>query len=656
MSLNREVKIATDAMRTEGDDLIVDLAFASEEPYERWWGIEILSCRKEAVRVDRLNDGASLLFNHNWDDLRGVHVPNSVNFDDNGVARCQVRITGATQIGRETIALVKSNVLTKVSTGYQIHKIIEESTTKSGEKISREVDGSLFNKSLERSKLETPGDVGAFYRDLDGKAGPFARASDSVSTFKVVDWEPLENSLVTVPADPTVGVGRNADIHLHQHQSKPKQEQIIMTEVIDVKQHEKNGRDAATDQVKQILAMGKQYKCADLAAEAIQAGSSVEQFKAELIEKMANKPVESAYIGLSKKEANNFSFLRAMNALANPADRKAQDAAKFEREVSDAFSSKFGKAAQGLYVPMEVQRRDLTVGTASAGGNTVDTLLLGQSFIELLRNKMMVRRMGAQVLSGLTGSIAIPRQTGGATAYWVAESGAPNESPQAFDQVTMAPKTLGAFTDISRKLLLQSSIDVEMFVQNDLATVIALEIDRAAIAGLGSSNQPTGILNTAGIGDVAGGTNGLAPTWANIVDLWSDLASANTDFGAMGILTNPRVIGKLLTTLKAAGVAGFIAEGFPDAEGMVNISGMRGGVSNQVPSNLSKGTSSGVCSALISGNWNDLIIGQWGSLDLIVDPYTSSTSGTVRVVALQDVDIAVRHPESFSAMKDALTV
>lgn len=655
MSLNREVRIASDAMREDGDDLIVELAFASEEPYERWWGVEVLSCRQESCRVDRLNDGASLLFNHNWDDLRGVHMPNSVTFDSNGVARCSVRITGATQIGRETIALVKSGVLTKVSTGYQIHKIIEESTTKSGEKVSRELDGAIFNKSLERSKLETPGDVSAFYRDLDEKAGKFERADDSVSVFKVVDWEPLENSLVTVPADPTVGVGRNAEVHLHQHQSQPKQEQKIMAEVIDVQAHEQRGAAAAQDAVKQILAMGKQYKCADLAAEAIQQGKSVEEFKGELIEKMANKPLESAEIGLTKKEANHFSFVRAMNALANPTDRKAQEAAKFEREVSDAFGSRFGKAAQGIYVPLEVQRRDLTVGTTTAGGHTVDTLLLAQSFIDLLRNKMMVRRMGAQVLGGLTGSIAIPRQTGGATAYWVAESGSPTESQQAFDQVTMAPKTLGAFTDISRKLLLQSSLDVEMFVQNDLATVIALEIDRAAIAGTGASNQPTGILSTAGIGDVAGGTNGLAPTWAHVVELWSDLASANADYGSMGILTNPKVIGKFLTTLKAAGVAGFIAEGFPDAEGFVNVSGLRGGVSNQVPSNLTKGTSSGVCSAIISGNWNDLIIGQWGSLDLIVDPYTSSTSGTVRVVALQDVDIAVRHAESFSAMKDALT-
>jgi HK97 family phage major capsid protein len=263
--------------------------------------------------------------------------------------------------------------------------------------------------------------------------------------------------------------------------------------------------------------------------------------------------------------------------------------------------------------------------------------------------------MGAQMLTGLSGNIAIPRQTGGATAYWVAESGAPTESQQAFDQVAMSPKTVGAFTDISRKLLLQSSIDVESFVRSDLATVLALAIDSAAISGTGSSNQPTGILSTSGIGDVAGGTNGLAPTFAHIVELWSDIAAANADFGNTGVLTNSAVIGKLMTTLKTAAVAGYVVEGFPSADGMTSVAGLRGGVSNQVPSNLTKGSSSGVCSAIIAGNWNDLIIGQWGSLDLMVDPYTGSTSGTVRVVALQDVDVAVRHAVSFSAMKDALT-
>ena len=429
-----------------------------------------------------------------------------------------------------------------------------------------------------------------------------------------------------------------------------------MTEtVVNVQEHETRGADFARKQINEIIAIGQQYQCTDLASEAVRSGKTIEEFKNIVMEKMANKPVDSADIGMSVKEAKNFSFMRAINAMANPADRKAQQDAQFEREASDAFATKYGRSAQGFFVPLEVQKRDLNVTTNTAGGHTVSTNLLAQSFVELLRSRMQVTKMGAQTLSGLTGSIAIPRQTGGATAYWVAESGSPAETQQAFDQVTMNAKTVGAFTDISRKMLLQSSLDVEAFVRNDLATVLALELDRAAIAGTGLSNQPTGILATSGIGDVAGGTNGLAPTWAHIVELWSDLAVANADFGSLGILTNAKVIGKLMGTLKATGVAGYIIENFPGADGFTSAAGLRVGASNQVPSNLVKGTSGAVCSALISGNWNDLIIGQWGTLDLMVDPYSGSTSGTVRVVALQDADIAIRHPESFSAMKDALT-
>lgn len=661
MSLQREVRIATDAIKREGQDLIVDLSFASETPYERWWGVEVLVCTPEAVRLGRLNDGAPILFNHDWDEIRGVHVANTVRCDSDHVLRGQVKLTGLTDDGAETVALVESGVLTKTSVGYQIYKAIEKVQSKSGQTIERELDGQAFQKILERSIKEAPGNISAFQRAIDDKFGKVERIDEATPVYLIVDWEPYENSLVTIPADPTVGVGRTfeptttASEPTEPETNSTKQTTEIIMDQATVQEHEKRGAANALDTVNQILAMGKQYKCLELAEEAVRSGATVHQFQQKLIETMANKPLDTAEIGLTQKEAQSFSFMRAINALANPTDRKAQEAAKFERECSDAFSGKFGRAAQGFFVPWEVQKRDLTVGTNTAGGHTVDTILQAQSFIELLRNRMMVRRMGAQVLGGLTGNIAIPRQTGGATAYWVAESGSPTESQQAFDQVTMSPKTVGAFTDISRKLLLQSSIDVENFVRGDLGTVLALAIDLAAISGSGSSNQPTGILSTSGIGDVAGGTNGLAPTWANIVELWSDLATANADFGAMGLLTNAKVIGKLMSTLKSSGVAGYIVEDFPNAEGMTSAGGLRTGVSNQVPSNLTKGTSNGVCSAIISGNWNDLIIGEWGTLDLMVDPYTNSTSGTVRVVALQDIDIAVRHPESFSAMKDALT-
>lgn len=408
---------------------------------------------------------------------------------------------------------------------------------------------------------------------------------------------------------------------------------------------------AANQRVAEIMAIGKMFGRHGgeaKAAAALQAGKTAEQFRQEMLEHMASQPVPTSDIGMTQKEAKQYSFLRAVNALANPTDRKAQEAAAFEREASDAVAAKMGRSAQGLFVPNDVQRRDLTVGAPTAAGNLVATDLLSGSFIDMLRNRMMVITMGAKMLSGLQGNIAIPRQTGGATAYWVAEGNAPTESQQAVDQVTMSPKTVGAYTDISRKLLLQSSIDVESFVRSDLATVLALAIDLAAINGSGASNQPTGLLSASGVGVVAGGTDGAAPDWAKIVALETAVAVANADVAAMGYLTNAKVRGKLKTTSKVSGQNGFVWED----GGTLN--GYTAGVSNQVPSNLTKGSGTNL-SAILFGNWADLVIGQWGTLDLMVDPYSNSTSGTVRVVALQDVDIALRQAASFAVMKDAIT-
>jgi HK97 family phage major capsid protein len=354
-------------------------------------------------------------------------------------------------------------------------------------------------------------------------------------------------------------------------------------------------------------------------------------------------------IGMSPTDLRRYSLVRALRAAMNGDWRGAE----FEREASQAVAQRLGRDPQSFFIPydwMAASGRDLVVGTPTAGGNLVATDLMSQSFIELLRNKMIVRAAGATVLAGLVGDVAIPRQTGGATAYWVAESGAPTESQQTVDQVALTPKTVGAFTDISRKLLKQSSIDVEMFVRNDLATVLALAIDLAALHGSGASNQPTGIASTSGIGSVVGGTNGLAPAWSHIVDLESEVAIDNADVGALAYITNPKVRGVLKQTEKASGTAQFVWE-----RGSQPLNGYPAFVTNQVASNLDKGTSVGVCSAIFYGNWADLLIGMWGGLDVLVDPYTGGTAGTVRVIELQDVDIAVRHAQSFAAMLDALT-
>lgn len=364
--------------------------------------------------------------------------------------------------------------------------------------------------------------------------------------------------------------------------------------------------------------------------------------------------VPNAEIGMSQNERQRYSLVRAIRAAAaaGRGDHQAWEAAGLELEASRAVAQQLGREPRGFFVPFEVQneRRDLSVGTPTAGGNLVSTDLLSQSFIELLRNRMLVRQAGATMLSGLVGDIAIPRQSGGATAYWVGEGGAPTESQQTVDQVALAPDTVGAFTDYTRKLLLQSSIDVENFVRADLAAILGIAIDYAGLHGSGSSNQPQGVANVSGIGSVVGGTNGAAPDWADIVNLETEVAIDNADVGRLSYMTNARVRGKLKQTEKASSTGMFIWN-----DNSTPLNGYNAWVTNQVRSDLDKGSSTGVCSAIFFGNWADLILAFWSGLDVLVDPYTGGTAGTVRVIALQDVDIAVRHPQSFAAMLDALT-
>jgi len=255
--------------------------------------------------------------------------------------------------------------------------------------------------------------------------------------------------------------------------------------------------------------------------------------------------------------------------------------------------------------------------------------------------------MGTRFLTGLVGNIAIPRLSGSATTHWVAENVAPAESNLSVLQVTMSPRTLGAWSEISRKLLLQSSLDVEAMVQGDLAQVMGLAIQQAGINGTGAAGQPSGLL-TRITPSVVGGVNGLAPNWQHMIDLETNVATANADVGAMGYLTNARVRGRLKSTSKVTGQNGFIWE-----NGTTPVNGYSAAVTNAVPSNLTRGTGTNL-SAIIFGNFSDLVIGMWGTLDLTVDPYTSSTTGAVRLIALQEVDVAVRHVESFATMVDAI--
>jgi HK97 family phage major capsid protein/HK97 family phage prohead protease len=595
------------------------LSFSSEEEYERTFGIEILDHENKSIRLGRMKDGAALLHNHNWDDQIGAVREVEIGDDRRGRARVQFsRSARAEEIWQDVL----DGIRTKVSVGYFVHAM----------QLEKEQD-------------------------------------DGPSVYRVTDWEPFEVSIVSVPADSTVGVGRSAE----EKEKDPADDlrdndngEVKMSETnpvheVDVRAIEadakEKARKAENSRIREIDSLGEKHQAGDLAAEFRANGKSVDEFRMALLEKIGTvqRVDSSPDIGLNERESEGFSFIRAINAMANPTDLKAREAASFEFEASRAVEDKMGRSAQGLFVPAEVLRRDMTVGTDADGGYLVGTDHRGDSFIDVLRNRMMVMQMGATELTGLVGDVAVPAMTAGHTGYWVAESGAPTESKPTMAQKSLTPHTCGAFDDISRKLLKQSDPSAEALVRNDIAATVALTIDLAALHGTGSNNQPAGIAATSGIGSVAGGTNGLAPAWSHIVKLETEVAQDNADVGSVGYLTNAKVRGKLRQIFPntTGGDTPLWQNGNEPGFGMLN--GYRAGVSNQVSSTLTKGSSSGVCSAIFFGNWADLVIGMWGTLDLLVDPYTGSSSGTVRVVGLQDVDVMIRRAQSFSAMLDALT-
>jgi len=296
-------------------------------------------------------------------------------------------------------------------------------------------------------------------------------------------------------------------------------------------------------------------------------------------------------------------------------------------------------------------QRDLTVGTSTQGGNLVATNLQAASFIELMQNAMKVKTMGATWLDNLFGDIAIPKLATGASAAWEGENDAGSEQSQTFGQVALAPNRVGCYTEISKKLNVQSSISVDNLVKQDLANSIALAIDLAALHGTGSNDQPTGIAATNGIGSVAGGTNGATVTYAHMIELESAVAVSNAivNDGTTGYLTSSKVRGKLKQVYRNP------TYGEIPVWKSNEVNGYRAEVSNQVSDTLTKGSSSGIASAIFFGDWSQLLVGMFGGLDLVVDPFTLATTNKTRITANAYADVAVRHPESFSVMLDALT-
>lgn len=645
-------------MSVQGHDVearTVELAFSSEIEVERWFGIEILDHDPKSVRLDRLRDGGALLVNHDWDDQVGVIESVSIDADRRG--RAVVRF-GKSERADEIFQDIVDKIRKHVSVGYRV---------------------------LAATLVEIRNEYEEVYR--------------------ITDWEPYEISIVSVPADTTVGVGRTADkpqedetttkpdtastvdspaVNKPVSEDKRNMKEKILrdgkgnlvramvdeegniTQIIevlekagdDIRNAQRNSVEAERARTSTMIELGEKYGAADLARQFIQDGKTVDQLTRALLDHVngdkpegtqtrsagagGSKPITdmpSATIGLSDKELRQYSIFKAVRALANPGDARAQNAAAFELECSQEAQRTLGKEAKGILIPEDVLARAFNAGGApntptgaQTGSGLVATEFMAGSFIDMLRNRTTIMRL-ARSMGGLVGNVDIPKQTNGAQAYWLGEGDDAAEGTPQIGQIGLTPKTVAAYTDITRRLLMQSTPDAESIVRGDLVAAMAQAIDYAGYYGSGTDNQPRGLANYTGINAVDFAA--ANPTYAELVQMETEISADNADVNNMAYVLNARGRGAAKTTPKFADGASVSDAGVIWEPGNT-LNGYRTEVTNQVNNG-----------DVFFGNFADLIVGLWGGLDLTVDPYSLSKSGGLRIVVFQDVDFVLRRVESF---------
>lgn len=594
----------------------VTASVASETPIQMWsdWK-EVLSHAPGAMRMGQRQKSLPLLLGHDPD--RVVGVIDAIRQED-GRTYATMRFASDEE-GEKAFTRVKDRILTNVSIGYRVFKRSED----------------------EEQKITT-----------------------------ATDWEIFEVSLVAMPADASVGVYRSLNQATEKEPLMGDKNQTTAATAVQketapaVQVSENEVRAAERARIQEIETMCRQFSIDDNRRnDLINRGASVDEARAAIMDTLSAQRQAPAAdskrdfdIGMPEAERRSYSLVRALNAHMTGNWREAG----LEREVSVELARRMGRDSNGFFMPTDLpMMRDAGyyVGTPTQGGNLVKTDLLMGSFIDILRNKAAVMQLGATFLPGLVGKVEIPRQSGVSATQWIQETGTVTGSNATFDKVALDMKTIAAKSFVSRNMLRQVTMSVENFVRNELATSIALAIDLAALSGSGSGSEPEGLASQTGILTVEGGTNGAAITFDHLIDMETKVADANADGTSMAYLANAVTIGALKKIKDANN--NYIWKPIVDASRNAipgEVNGYPVARSNQARKNLTKGTSSGVCSEIFFGNWADLLIGEWGVLEILPNPYSAAAydNGGLEIRALQSVDIAVRHPESFCRMADVL--
>jgi HK97 family phage major capsid protein/HK97 family phage prohead protease len=602
----------------EMDDRTYEFPFSSETPVARYFGNEVLSHETKAADLSRLNDGAPLLFNHDVD--RVIGVVETARIDEKlkrGYAR--VRFSN-NSFAQEVLADVKDGILRNVSFGYSIDTMEERGS----------------------------------------------------GNFVATAWSPYEVSLVAIGADPTIGIGRSLLLTNPAASAAPSPDPLPNMEntAPDLAVVRAEAAEAERSRIAGITALTDKHNMSDIGRQLIEGGRSLDEARGIVLDKLGAKPLETvAPVDVAAHERAAYSLTAGIRALMNNdwSSREAGLVRELSKEVEKSGVTK--TTERSFFVPYSALNKRATYVTSgtTTGGNIVATDLMADDFIEFLRNQALMLQLGVRTMPGLVGNVAIPRRSGVASTYYLStQTTAITQSESTFDQVTLTPKNLAALSKFSRQTLLQATPGIEQLVRDDLTAGLNLAIDLAILNGSGSSGQPTGILNTSGIGSVAMGTNGAAITLEKVVDLETAVFTVNgaVNPNTVAYLTNYKV-NAALKKLRAGGSTSsdgpflFNTDGAAIGRGPTpaSLNGYPLASSNQVPSTLTKGSSSGVCSALLMGDFSQAIVGFFGNgLEITVgedqDDFSKALTSVRGIVSF---DVAVRDPKSFAAILDITT-
>lgn len=359
-----------------------------------------------------------------------------------------------------------------------------------------------------------------------------------------------------------------------------------------------------------------------------------------------------------ERDMEKFSIIRAISIASKEQPKDGIELEMHQEAVKEARNNQALEfdANKGISIPLfyfqRSARRDITAtggSNGSEGGVNVPTYIGGN--IASLDDALILAQAGADYMTGLIGNLNLTQELDNFEPTWNTETGTAAEGTLTYGKKTLSPKRLAGLVDISRQMLIQTSPQFESRTRAKVIYGTARAIDKAGLYGTGASNQPLGLLNYSGTVAVVGGTNGAAPTRANIVALANGPGKNKyISTGRSVFVTNQSVREKLQNTTIDAGSGLFV---WPDSAD--RLLGYDALVSSIVPNNLDKGTSVGVCSPIIFGDFSQVKIGQWSGITLYSDPYTKLADGEIRLVVETFADVQILQPKAFAIMKDALT-